>query len=66
MQRRLTIFDAVVTVLDRPPDDERTTTSSELLTALTVTSGQLIAFSLSRAGRTSIAPMIIVLMRPVR
>jgi len=63
MQRRLTIFDAVVTVLDRPPDDERKTTSSELLT---VTSGQLIAFSLSRAGRTSIAPMIIVLMRPVR
>jgi hypothetical protein len=37
-----------------------------LLTALTVTSDKLIAFSLSRAGRTSIAPMIIALMRPAR
>jgi hypothetical protein len=35
---------------------EQKATSSELLTALTVTSGQLIPFSLSRAGRTSIAP----------
>src|SRR5262249_40328314 len=47
-------------------DDEQKATLSELLTALTVTSGQLIAFSLSRAGLTSIAPMIIALMRPVR
>jgi hypothetical protein len=48
MQRRLTIFDAAVTVLDQPSDDERKATSSELLTALTVTSDQLIAFSHGR------------------
>jgi hypothetical protein len=42
-----------------PFEDGQKATSSELLTALTVTWGKLIAFSLSRAGRTSIAPMII-------
>jgi hypothetical protein len=58
MQRRLTIINVAAT--------EQKAASLKLLTALTVTSGQLIAFSLSRAGRTSIAPMIIALMRPVR
>jgi hypothetical protein len=59
-------INAAATVSRLPFDDEQEATSSELLTALTVTSDKLIAFSLSRAGRTSIAPMIIALMRPAR
>jgi hypothetical protein len=59
-------INVAATVSRLPFDDEQKATSSELLTALPATSGQLIVFSLSWVGRTSIAPMFIALMRPVR